>query len=546
MSDAATPGATSASERTKPYAWLVLFMLAFIYIFNFLDRQLMSVLIQPIKADLGFTDEQMGYMTGFWFALFYTGFGVIVGFLADRTSRRNILFAGAFLWSIFTALCGFAKDYPTMLVSRIGVGVGEAAGAPPSYSIISDYFPPHRRAQALALFSLGVPFGQAAGVAFGAKIDGIWGWETAFISIGIAGAVAAVLMLLIVREPKRGAMDHSATVTREQAEATAAEKSGFFETFWEFINRPALLWAALGCGFSAFVGYVALTWNAAFMQRTMALSSDDTALWYASMLLVSMGLGTWVSGALTDFLAKRSKVWYALVPGIAMGLSAPFWYFFVMAPNWQTALVILSAPTFLTIMYLAPALALIQNSVKPSQRTMAGAILLMVLNMIGLGGGPTLAGAMSSNITLAGIVERLGISATEAGALAKMTAAQLKEQPAEIAAAVSAASNHGLQTALLWITPFYAVAVFFILLEAFAIHREVKAGGPVRDGGARLGIVLLAMGVAGFTAMYLMKPLGVWFADWMGATQIVLLALATGFGLLLCFKALGRRNAATA
>lgn len=541
MSEATAPGAPSAPHRTTPYAWLVLFMLAFIYIFNFLDRQLMSVLIQPIKADLGFTDEQMGYMTGFWFALFYTGFGVIVGFLADRTSRRNILFAGAFLWSVFTTLCGMAKDYPTMLVSRIGVGVGEAAGAPPSYSIISDYFPPHRRAQALALFSLGVPFGQAAGVAFGAKIDSIWGWETAFISVGIAGAVAAVLMLFIVREPKRGAMDHNASVTREQAEANASQKSGFFATFWEFINRPMLLWAALGCGFSAFVGYVALTWNAAYMQRTMAMTSDDTALWYALMLAIAMGLGTWVSGAVTDFLAKRSKVWYALVPGIAMAASAPFWYFFVMATDWRVALMILSVPTFLTIMYLAPALALIQNSVKPSQRTMAGAILLMVLNMIGLGGGPTLAGAISSNLTLSGIAERLSIPLSEAGALAKMTAAQLKEQSPEIAAAVSAASNSGLHNALLWITPFYAVAVFFIILEAMAVQREIKAGGPIRDGGARLGMVLLFMGVAGFSAMYVMKPFGVWFADWMASVQVVLLALATIFGVLLSFKAITRK-----
>src|SRR6185503_2436072 len=134
----ATAGAAPAA--TRAYAWVVLAMLAFIYIFNFLDRQLMSTLIESIKKDTGFTDKQMGFMTGFNFALFYTVFGVIVGFLADRTSRRNILFVGAFLWSIFTALCGRAETYPVMLAARAGVGVGEAAGAPPSYSIISDYF----------------------------------------------------------------------------------------------------------------------------------------------------------------------------------------------------------------------------------------------------------------------------------------------------------------------------------------------------------------------------------------------------------------------
>ncbi|NJO35629.1 MAG: MFS transporter [Rhodospirillales bacterium] len=155
----AAADAPAAGHRTTPYAWVVLGMLAFIYIFNFLDRQLMSTLIESIKKDTGFTDKQMGFMTGFNFALFYTVFGVIVGFLADRTSRRNILFAGAFLWSAFTALCGMAQNYPVMLAARAGVGIGEAAGAPPSYSIISDYFPPEKRGLALALFSLGVPLG---------------------------------------------------------------------------------------------------------------------------------------------------------------------------------------------------------------------------------------------------------------------------------------------------------------------------------------------------------------------------------------------------
>ena len=174
---AAPPGA----QRTTAYAWVVLGMLGFIYIFNFLDRQLMSVLIESIKKDpafattlpdgttVGLTDAQMGWMTGFWFALVYTVLGVVVGFMADRTSRRNILYAGATLWSAFTAACGLAQNYPTLLAARMGVGVGEAAGAPPSYSIISDYFPAEKRGLALAIFSMGVPLGQAAAIAFGAQ-----------------------------------------------------------------------------------------------------------------------------------------------------------------------------------------------------------------------------------------------------------------------------------------------------------------------------------------------------------------------------------------
>ncbi|HEY7799102.1 MAG TPA: MFS transporter, partial [Hyphomonadaceae bacterium] len=466
----AAAGAEPVAHRTTPYAWVVLAMLAFIYIFNFLDRQLMSTLIESIKKDTGFTDKQMGFMTGFNFALFYTVFGVIVGFLADRTSRRNILFAGAFLWSGFTALCGMAQNYPVMLAARAGVGIGEAAGAPPSYSIISDYFPPEKRGLALALFSLGVPLGQAFAVAFGAQIDIIWGWRTAFIGIGIAGVVASILLLLIVREPKRGAMDHSATVSREQAEANASVKEGFLSTMWQFVSRPMLLWTALGCGFTAFVGYASLVWNAPFFLRVLGMTREELSIWYALAIGLGIGLGTWASGWLTDMLVKRSKAWVALMPAIAMAAAAPFWYFFTQQSEWGVAVIILSVPLFLTIMYLAPALALVQNSVKPSQRTMSGAILLMILNGIGLGGGPTLVGTLSTQFTTEKVAS--GMDAAAAGIA-------------------------GLREAMVWMTPFYAVAVGFLLMEMMAINREVKAGGPVRDGGFRAGLVLASVGIVG-------------------------------------------------
>jgi predicted MFS family arabinose efflux permease len=459
----------AASQRTKPYAWLVLAMLAFIYIFNFLDRQLMSTVIESIKKDTGFTDAQMGLMTGFYFAIVYTTMGVVVGFLADRTSRRNILFAGAVLWSGFTALCGMAHNYPTMLAARVGVGVGEAAGAPPSYSIISDYFPAEKRGIALALFSMGVPIGQAAAIAFGAQIDIHWGWRNAFIGIGIAGVVAAIIMLFVVREPKRGAMDVA------HLAAIAHEKSSFGSTFWQFMSRPVLLWTALGCGLSAFVGYAALNWNAPFLLRVQGMTREELSVWYALMILFSIGLGTFMSGAIVDWMAKRSRVWYALTPLIAMAAASPFWYFYTQATTWQMALIIVAIPTFLNIFYLAPALALVNNSVKPSQRTMSSAILLMVLNFIGLGGGPTMVGTLSTSFSK---------TFTDGGMEAPLAAAQ------------------GLRDALMWVTPFFAVAVLFLVLQAMAISREVKTGAPVRDGGFRVGLVLLIVGLAGFYMRY--------------------------------------------
>jgi predicted MFS family arabinose efflux permease len=516
---AAPPGA----QRTSPYAWIVLTMLAMIYIFNFLDRQLMSVLIESIKNDpafltqqadgqmKGLTDEQMGWMTGFWFALVYTVLGVIVGFLADRTSRRNILFVGATLWSGFTAMCGMSINYSTLLLSRVGVGVGEAAGAPPSYSIISDYFPAEKRGLALALFSMGVPLGQAAAIAFGAQVDKAWGWRTAFISIGVAGVIAALLMLFVVREPKRGAMDPA------KLAAMAHERSSFGATFWQFISRPALLWTAMGCGLSAFVGYAALGWNASFLLRTLHMTKDELSLWYALVIGVGIGIGTIGSGFIVDIMAKRSRVWYALTPLIAMAAATPFWYFYTQAHDWPMALGLLVLPLLLNIFYLAPALALVNNSVKPSQRTMSSAILLMVLNFVGLGGGPTLTGVLSTTFSNAKI--EAGMDKALAGA-------------------------EGLRDALLWMTPFFGIAVFFIALQALAIQREVKADGAVTDGGFAVGILLLICGAAGLGARYYFGGVaGMTSTEFMPLLQIILLAVAAVLGIFLILGAGGRKKA---
>ena len=520
-----TAAAPSGAQRTSPYAWVVLAMLAMIYIFNFLDRQLMSVLIESIKNDPAFlkqlpdgrteglTDEQMGWMTGFWFALVYTVLGVIVGFLADRTSRRNILFVGATLWSGFTALCGLSHNYLTLLLSRVGVGIGEAAGAPPSYSIISDYFPAEKRGLALALFSMGVPLGQAAAIAFGAQVDKVYGWRMAFIVIGVAGVIAALLMLFVVREPKRGAMDPA------KLAATAHEKSSFGATFWHFISRPALLWTAMGCGVSAFVGYAALGWNASFLMRTLHMSRDELSLWYALVIGVGIGIGTLGSGFIVDIMAKRSRVWYALTPLIAMVAAAPFWYLYTQAQDWPMALGLLVLPLLFNIFYLAPGIALVNNSVKPSQRTMSSAILLMVLNFIGLGGGPTLVGILSTSFANQKVAA--GMEAAVAGA-------------------------EGLRDALLWMTPFLGVAVFFIALQALAIKREETVGGPVSDGGFAAGVLLLLVGVAGLGARYYLGgAAGMTSTDFMPLLQIAMLVVSTALGLVLLAGA-GRRKKAAA
>jgi MFS family permease len=480
----ASTGGQGSVAKTPAYSWVVLAMLCFIYTFNFLDRQLMSILTEPIKNEMGLTDSQMGLLGGIYFAGFYTVIGVFVGFFADRFSRKWILVAGSTLWSAFTVACGTAASYPALMISRMGVGVGEAAGAPPSYSIISDYFPAQRRGMALGIFSLGVPFGMAIAALVGPlfvqhgdfDLGGslVPGWRMAFIVIGVAGLVATVFLALIVREPKRGAQDVKLDVHMGEAPTQAIDKPGFFRTAADFFGRPSLLFTALGCGATSFVGYGILNWTAPFLTRAKGINMGEIALWYSLELAVCMGVGTWMAGQLADWLSKRSKVWYALVPAIALAIAIPFYLGFVWAPTWEMSLAFLSIPILLNNTYLAPALAVVQNAVKPSQRTMSGALLLLVLNLIGLGFGPTFVGAMSTHFTVQGIVETLGVSAQQAAEYTGMRAADLAAQAPEIVAGVREAGAKGLQMALYTLAPFSVIAILFLLTEGYFLSREER------------------------------------------------------------------------
>jgi len=438
---AATTTATAGTERQSTYSWFVLFVLCSVYILNFLDRQLLAILTEPIKNDLGLSDTQMGLLGGIYFAAFYTIIGVPVGWLADRTNRVRILAAGCFLWSLGTFACGRANSFATLAAGRMLVGFGEAGGAPPSYSIISDYFAKEKRGTALALFSLGVPFGQALGAGFGAKTAELYGWRTAFIALGVIGIVMSILVVILVREPKRGAKDVKLDTHMQEAPTTALddERPQFFRTMKEFFGNPTLTWLAFAAGMCSFVGYAVLNWTVPFLIREKGINMGEVALYYALMLAVAMGLGNWLSGVLVDWLGKRSRRAYALVPAAAMTLAIPFYILFLMAPTWQWSMVFLAVPTCLNIVYLAPALAVVQNTVRPSQRTMSGALLLMVINLIGLGGGPTLIGWLSDQFAPA-----YGV--------------------------------HSLYMALFALVPVYVIAVVLLLMEARALSKDVRDG----------------------------------------------------------------------
>jgi predicted MFS family arabinose efflux permease len=381
-----TAGAV-ASAKPGARAWFVLGVLCFVYVLNFLDRQLLSILAKPIQDDLGVTDSQIGLITGLYFALFYCTISIPVGWLADRTNRVKLVAVACGLWSAATIACGVASNYPQLVAARMAVGVGEAGGVPPSYAIISDYFGPGTRGTALGFFNVGPALGQMLGVAFGASIAAAYDWRSAFIAIGAVGVVTAVLVFFTVKEPKRGGLD-AAPVSTEPTE-------GFWKTCAMFFSRPVLRLTALAGGATQFVTYALLNFATLFLMREKGMTLQEVALWYALVIGIAGGGGIFLAGRLADWLVPKTKRAYAWLPAVSLTLAVPFFIGFVWAPTWQLSLVFLTVPMFLNYFYLSPSVALVQEEVKPHQRVLSGALLLLVMNMIGLGFGPTYLGAIS-------------------------------------------------------------------------------------------------------------------------------------------------------
>lgn len=396
---AATPSAVPGAQSARPgaRAWFVLALLCFVYVLNFLDRQLLSILAKPIQDELGVTDGQLGLISGLYFAMFYCILAIPVGWLADRTNRVRVLSLACALWSAATAACGFAQNYPQLATARMMVGVGEAGGVPPSYAIISDYFRPGTRGTALGLFNLGPPIGSAMGVAFGASVAAAYSWRDAFIWVGVIGVVTALIVWFFVREPKKGGLDEPVEAVEEAVQTLAAPEPapGFMATCRMYFSNPVLRGMALASGATQFVTYALMNFATLFLMREKGMTLQEIALWYALLLGVSVSLGIFGSGWLIDRLSRRYKTAYAYLPAVGLIVAAPFFAGFVWASDWRVALLFLSVPMALNYFYLSPAVTLVQEEVRPNQRVLAGALLLLVMNLIGLGLGPTFLGAAS-------------------------------------------------------------------------------------------------------------------------------------------------------
>jgi MFS family permease len=363
-------------------------MLCFVYVLNFLSRQLPAILAKPIQDSLHVSDSKLGLIGGLYFALFYCCISIPVGWVADRTNRTRVLAAACAIWSAATMCCGLAVTYPQLVLAYMAVGFGEAGGVPPSYSIISDYFSTGRRGTALGLYNVGPAIGATLAIAFGASIAAAFSWRFAFISLGALGLLTAIAVIVLVREPVRGGLDRASRKVIES-------KTGFWQNLAMFFSRPSLLLAALGAGATQFITYGLGNFVVLFLMREKGMALKEVAAYYALVVLVGMGGGMIVSGRVIDRFTKISKQAFALIPAVSLTLAVPFYLAFVWTPSWRLALLFLVPTLFLNYFYLSSTVTLVQEEVRPEQRVMSGALLLLVMNFIGLGLGPTYVGVAS-------------------------------------------------------------------------------------------------------------------------------------------------------
>ena len=345
----------------------------------------------PIKAELGLSDRQLGLMGGVAFALFYSTLALPIAWLADRKSRIAIIAASVAVWSAFTALCGFAQNFVQLFLARMGVGIGEAGGVAPSYSLISDYFPLRNRARALAFFSLGIPIGSALGIFFGGWIASHVDWRTAFIVVGTAGIPAAILLKLFVPEPVRGATD-----------AMPSEAAPPFRDVAATLARNPSFWLlSFGAASGSILGYGLIFWLPSFFTRSFGLGLGQIGWFYGSIVLVGGTLGTWFGGVLGDRLGTARPGAYALIPALCFLAAAPAYAAGLFAPSLAAGWFLFVIPQMLGLAWLGPIIAAVQLLVPPSMRSTASASFLLINNLIGIGFGVWVFGEMSTRMAAA-------------------------------------------------------------------------------------------------------------------------------------------------
>lgn len=429
MSEASASVAGVRAGQNRGY---VLALLTLVYAFNFVDRQILGILAPSIAAELGFADTEIGLLTGFVFAMFYTVLGVPIALLADRTSRVRIVAAALAIWSGFTFLSGFVTSFAWLALARVGVAIGEAGGSPPSHALLSDLYGRTERGRALAVYSLGIPFGIMVAFFTAAALSTAeaTNWRLVFFVLGAPGVALAVLITLTVREPERGRLD------------APAPRASLGEALRKLLAFPSYWYMCLGISFASFSGYATSAFIVTYITRAFPGVGLPTVLVWLGVVNGTMyAAGTYAGGALADRYAKRSVASYGLVSGLSLLVTVPGLILSLLTDSFGVFLALISVNVFFGGFYLGPSFSVAQNLAPPAVRATSTAIFFFVLNLIALGGGPTVTGYLSDAFATGAIGPGVGEEA-------------------------------GLRYALFALMVPYFVAIVFYLLAARALPRD--------------------------------------------------------------------------
>ena len=404
MSDSTKPAASMEMSQSAKYYTLAI--LTIVYVFNFIDRQILVILQPLIKADLNLSDTELGLLSGIAFAFFYTVLGIPIARLADRSNRRNIIAVALTAWSAMTVVCGYTQNYIQLLLARMGVGVGEAGGSPPAHSMISDMFTEKKRATALAVYSAGLYLGVLIGYSAGGYFGETFGWRQTFLIVGAPGVLLALILYLTVKEPARTQPSKS------------VDAPSFGNTMRHLMKLKSFPYFAIGCGMSAFVSYGTSNFMPSYMVRYHEVPLSEIGF----LLAITGGgggiIGTFLGGYLTDKIGNHDPRWYLWLPGLTAVAAVPLAIYVFNTDNTTMMLWVYFVVAVLGTLYLAPSIAVAHRLVDPRMRAMTSAILFFVLNMIGLGGGPVIVGMLSDFFTNLNGQDGLRIALTIGGCVA--------------------------------------------------------------------------------------------------------------------------------
>jgi predicted MFS family arabinose efflux permease len=372
---------------------IMLFALLIVYILNFLDRQIVNILAEPIKGELGLSDTQLGLLAGPAFAVFYAVLGIPIARYADnaKTNRVWLISICLAIWSAMTAICGVAQNFVQLALARIGVGVGEAGCTPAAHSLIADSVPPEKRSSAIAFFGLGIPIGGLLGLIIGGVVNDQYGWRIALMLVGTPGILLAFVLPLLIRDPRRCA-DSAHFNT---AGSPVKEKLSVKDAVREVFASKAYLYVFIAASFTAFLSYGKGLWTISFFIRSHGLSTTEAGLAMAVALGISGIIGTWLGGKMADVFGKRDKRHILTLPAIGMAIAAPILFAGYWAEDWRVAIALLILPTILNSAYYGPAYGCVQGLVRPEARAIAASLVVFGQNLIGLGMGPLLFGMLS-------------------------------------------------------------------------------------------------------------------------------------------------------